>query len=198
MPKISRRQFLKLGLTGSIFVMSCPLLIERYLIQVNTYKIPVPNLPEAFEGFRLLQISDIHYGFLLPALLVESVVETANRINAEAIICTGDYVHERNADTPTVGRSRSLFWAPPFYRLLIKTTSAGFTKQEMAICLSHVELVGQLRLFASTVHLKLPFLNWFKIFKLRPKYYSKIPNKIWALIYFLSFLKTRKITIFVE
>ena len=97
MQKISRRQFLKLGLTGCVFVLSYPVVIERYLIQVNTYRIPVPNLPAVFEGFRLLQISDIHYGFLVPSLLVESVVDTANRLNADAIICTGDYVHEKNS-----------------------------------------------------------------------------------------------------
>ena len=51
----------------------------------------------SFEGFRLLQISDIHYGFLVPSLLVKSAINTANRLNADAIICTGDYVHEKNS-----------------------------------------------------------------------------------------------------
>ena len=52
----------------------------------------LPGLPEAFEGFRLLQLSDLHCD-LDPALM--GVVETAiTGISCDAVVLTGDY-HDR-------------------------------------------------------------------------------------------------------
>ena len=99
MKPISRRRFLKLAGYSGIFglVASYPVFIERYLVMTNRYRIPVPNLPRAFSGFRLVQLADLHYGFLVPLGLIREVVARANRIARDAIICTGDYVHERRA-----------------------------------------------------------------------------------------------------
>jgi uncharacterized protein len=95
---VSRRGFLKLGL-GATLVASYPILIERYLIFTNYYRIPVPRLPQAFAGLRVVQIADVHYGLLVPLALVRHVVETANQIPRDIIVCTGDYVHERHSTT---------------------------------------------------------------------------------------------------
>ncbi len=62
----------------------------------NIYRIPVPNLPKPFAGFRIVQLSDVHYGFLVPPELVHHVVKRANELKPDVIVCTGDYVHERN------------------------------------------------------------------------------------------------------
>ena len=43
-------------------------------IFVTCYEIPVPNLPRAFNGFTIVQLTDIHYGFL-----IESISEVAKR-----------------------------------------------------------------------------------------------------------------------
>ena len=71
--------------------------IERFIIQVNYYKIPVPHLPEAFAGFRMIQLSDLHYGPLQPLLTARYAVWRANRLNGDIIVCTGDYVLETNS-----------------------------------------------------------------------------------------------------
>ena len=96
---ISRRRFLKL--TGSVgalgLVASYPVFIERYIVLTNLYRIPVPNLPEAFTGFRIVHLTDLHYGLLVPLSLIRSVVRRANRIERDMTVCTGDYVHERRA-----------------------------------------------------------------------------------------------------
>ena len=70
--------------------------VERYAIQTNTYRIPVPNLPPAFAGFRIVHLTDIHHGRLTPLSLVQSVVSRANRIRRDITVCTGDFVHARN------------------------------------------------------------------------------------------------------
>jgi uncharacterized protein len=97
--RMSRRGFLKLaGYTGIFgLVASYPVFIERYLVLTNTYRIPVPNLPQAFFGFRLVQLTDLHYGFLVPLSLIRDVIDRANRIARDVIVCTGDYVHEKRS-----------------------------------------------------------------------------------------------------
>lgn len=78
---------------------SYPIFVERYIILTNIYRVPVPNLPKAFSGFRIAQLSDLHYGFLVPLGLIRHVVERANRLKPDLIVCTGDYVHEKNSTT---------------------------------------------------------------------------------------------------
>jgi len=97
--KISRRRFFKwaAGLGAFGLVASYPVFIERYIVLINTYRICVPNLPEAFRGFRVVQLTDLHYGSLVPLSLIRSVVARANRLQRDITICTGDYIHERKA-----------------------------------------------------------------------------------------------------
>jgi predicted MPP superfamily phosphohydrolase len=98
---ITRRQFLRLGgvigLTG--LVASYPVFIERYIILTNLYRISVPNLPEAFSGFKIVHLTDLHYGFLVPLAVIRHVIHRANRLKRDLIVCTGDFVHEREGTT---------------------------------------------------------------------------------------------------
>lgn len=91
--------FLKWGacVGGAGLAAGYPFFIERYIVLTNTHTIPVPNLPREFEGFRITQITDIHYGFLVPEKIVERVVSKANQCQTDIIVCTGDYIHERNS-----------------------------------------------------------------------------------------------------
>jgi uncharacterized protein len=99
--KTTRRQFLKHACSiGSIGLLaSYPVFIERYIVLTNIYRIKVPNLPKEFTGFRIVQLSDLHHGFLVPLELIRHVVERANELKPDLIVCTGDYVHERNSTT---------------------------------------------------------------------------------------------------
>lgn len=72
---------------------SYPIFMERYAVLTNTYKVSVPNLPGAFSGFRIVHLSDLHYGFLVPLALIRHVVHRANQLKPDLIVCTGDYVH---------------------------------------------------------------------------------------------------------
>jgi len=94
---MNRRRFLRLGgLVGAAgLVASYPVFIERYLILTNHYRIPVPNLPRAFSGFRIVQLSDFHYGPLVPLALIRHVVHRTNRLARDLVVCTGDCVHRR-------------------------------------------------------------------------------------------------------
>jgi predicted MPP superfamily phosphohydrolase len=95
---LNRRDFLKSAFSGSAIILagSYPVFIERNIVQVNRYKIPVPNLPLSFHGFTLAHLTDIHLGFLVSEAFVEEIVQRTNSLNTDAIVCTGDYVHNRN------------------------------------------------------------------------------------------------------
>lgn len=99
MKPISRRSLLRLAGYGGLFglVASYPVFGERYIVLINKYRIPVPNLPQSFSGFRIVQLADLHYGSLVPLSLIRSVIARANRIARDVILCTGDYVHEKRS-----------------------------------------------------------------------------------------------------
>ena len=72
---MNRRAFLKFALygVGVALVGSYPVLIERNIVQINRYKIPIENLPPSFHGFTLAQLTDLHLGFLVSESFVENV-----------------------------------------------------------------------------------------------------------------------------
>ena len=80
-----------------MLIASYPFLIERNLILVNHYKIQVSNLPISFQDFTIVHLTDLHYGLLVPEAVIKWVVNKANTLQKDVIVCTGDYVHENNA-----------------------------------------------------------------------------------------------------
>ncbi len=52
--------------------------------------VPIQDLPHDLEGFRILQISDLHIGPTLKRGFVERVVQTANSLEPHLIALTGD------------------------------------------------------------------------------------------------------------
>jgi len=95
----NRRTFLKMALYGGAATLlgSYPVFIERNIVRVNRYKIPIPDLPPAFHGFTLAHLTDLHLGFLVSKSFVEDIVHKTNRLRTDLIVCTGDYVHARNS-----------------------------------------------------------------------------------------------------
>lgn len=57
---------------------------------VKTVDIHLPNLPQAFDGYRIVQLSDIHATRLLPASWVAAVVAKSNALHPDLIVITGD------------------------------------------------------------------------------------------------------------
>ncbi|GJQ57545.1 MAG: metallophosphoesterase [Candidatus Scalindua sp. AMX11] len=98
---LKRRSFIKYGLLGAVgtLIASYPLFIERYHFQVNTYQIPVPNLPRVFKDFKIVQMTDLHFGFLMPLFIVEHLIQKINALEKDIVVCTGDYVHEFDSNS---------------------------------------------------------------------------------------------------
>src|SRR6202049_397106 len=63
---------------------------ERFA--VNEERIWLDALPEAFSGLRVVQISDIHHGLFLPQEWLAEAVQQTNRLLADIVVLTGDFV----------------------------------------------------------------------------------------------------------
>lgn len=98
----TRRDFLKIAgvLAGGGLAASYPVMIERYLIGVNHYTIPVLRLPPAFDGFTIVHLTDLHLGRLTSLSIIEYVIDQANRLSGDITVLTGDYVLGMNIDEP--------------------------------------------------------------------------------------------------
>lgn len=67
----------------------------KYNFKVHTLTLTFPDLPEAFNGFTITQISDIHSGSFDNAEKVKKGVELANAQKSDLLLFTGDLVNNQ-------------------------------------------------------------------------------------------------------
>src|SRR5678815_2536467 len=76
-------------------------LTEPYMLTIEHQPISLRRLPKEFEGFRVVQLSDVHHGPFSDRSQIERAVETANRLQPDIIALTGDYISkERHYAAP--------------------------------------------------------------------------------------------------
>jgi predicted MPP superfamily phosphohydrolase len=66
-------------------------LIEPYNYWVSETDIFIRDLPPAFEGFRITQLTDIHHSRILGIGEVRRVVNLAQQTKPDMFVLTGDY-----------------------------------------------------------------------------------------------------------
>lgn len=95
--KITRRKFLKYSLASSL-VYSEFLLSEQVAeaykpskIVTEKHDIFINNLPKAFEGFTIAQISDLHNGMIVEPELIVKTIKLVNALSPDCIAVTGDF-----------------------------------------------------------------------------------------------------------
>jgi predicted MPP superfamily phosphohydrolase len=66
--------------------------IARHEIDLVPRTLRISNLPSAFQGFRIAQISDIHLDEFTEPLFLERVVRHVNALHADLVVLTGDFV----------------------------------------------------------------------------------------------------------
>ncbi len=93
----SRRRFLTLAATGLAAIPFSTMLYGitkgKYAYTVNKVKLAFADLPPAFDGFKIVQISDIHAGSLDSKSGVAKGVRMINEQEADVVVFTGDLVN---------------------------------------------------------------------------------------------------------
>lgn len=80
----------------SFIVLWWGVFFTRTNIQVNEVEITSETLPDAFNGYKIVQISDLHVGtWGENTKFVEKLVERINGLNADLVVFTGDIVNRR-------------------------------------------------------------------------------------------------------
>ncbi len=99
---ISRSKFLSqsgLLLAGFVFFnLVYGIVRGAYDFQVKRYTLRFKNLPRSFDGFRLIQISDIHTGSFINKEPVRRAIRMINKEQADLILFTGDLVNSASEE----------------------------------------------------------------------------------------------------
>ncbi len=96
---VSRNEFLaSIGAVSAaipLLTMGWGVLSGAHDYTVRKRKLKIKNLPSSFEGYKILQISDIHMGSFWSKPAVIKGVELINQQNADAVFFTGDLVNNK-------------------------------------------------------------------------------------------------------
>lgn len=79
--------------------------------EVKEVELAIPGLPEEFEGYRMIHLTDLHLSQLFAAPWAKAVVERANAQNVDLIVSTGDLLdgtmEARNHDVAPLGELKA-------------------------------------------------------------------------------------------
>lgn len=88
-------------------------LINRFNINRNEVDVHIPELPAQFEGYRIVQFSDIHVGsFNSDTTFVSEIVDSINAASPDLIVFTGDIVNRKTAEISPFIKTFSRLNAP--------------------------------------------------------------------------------------
>lgn len=119
LPQLFRRKRIKtMSVAGEVLAavvfvaMWWGALVNRYSIDIREVSFESEALPEAFNGLRVAQISDIHTGsYGTDTAYLAKVVEAVNALNPDVILFTGDIVNRHSSElepfTGVLGRLRT-------------------------------------------------------------------------------------------
>lgn len=66
--------------------------VARHELEVTQQNFFIRNLPAAFEGFRVVQISDIHLDEFMEDFFLRQIIERINNLQPDLLLVTGDFV----------------------------------------------------------------------------------------------------------
>ncbi|MBN1451976.1 MAG: metallophosphoesterase [Anaerolineales bacterium] len=97
-PAVTRRDFLRLlkvaGLDLALLTFGGSLYMSKYepsWLDVTELKLKLPRLPKSFSGFRLAQITDLHFGGWMDAERLDEVLSAVSSLSPDLLAITGDF-----------------------------------------------------------------------------------------------------------
>lgn len=93
----------------TVLAVLYPKIIEPNWIAVHTIDLTLPHLSQKFEGYRLLQLTDIHADDWMTSKRLSRIVKLANQQHPDLVALTGDYVtNDPQKYAPTLAALKSL------------------------------------------------------------------------------------------
>ena len=68
--------------------------ISSKIISVKETRITSEKLPKSFDGLKIIQISDIHYGSTIFIEDIKNLINIINRRNPDLVVFTGDLINK--------------------------------------------------------------------------------------------------------
>jgi predicted MPP superfamily phosphohydrolase len=102
---LTRRQFVRRSVVGLAALSGTALAVEGFFREpthpvAEHIEVRLARLPEAFDGFRIAQITDIHFGPYMDEPELERSVHIAQGFQPDLVALTGDFVSH-----PVFGRN---------------------------------------------------------------------------------------------
>ena len=66
--------------------------LNAYPFEVERFEVEVPGLPPAFGGYKIVQVSDIHYGQWISTGRLRQAIYLVNQQKPDLVAITGDFV----------------------------------------------------------------------------------------------------------
>jgi uncharacterized protein len=86
--------------------------VEPTWLELNHHQTLIADLPAAFAGFRVVQMSDFHFGRQVSATYLNEAVDLALAQAADLVVLTGDFIHKGFQYIPRVAKALSRLQAP--------------------------------------------------------------------------------------
>jgi predicted MPP superfamily phosphohydrolase len=91
---VTRRRLLQAGILGAAGLALYAGEAERHWAELTNIEIALRGLPAAFEGLRIVQLSDIHMDEFTEPFFLRHIVRRVNALNPDIVLLTGDFVSD--------------------------------------------------------------------------------------------------------
>jgi uncharacterized protein len=114
-------------------------------VEFSNIKLHLPGLPEAFNGYRIIQISDFHLGTSLNIEHLDQIIRLINSLNPDLVAITGDFVnHDADKHAPDISRILTQL-SPKEYKIGVLGNHDHWTDAEAVRCALKSSSVIELR-----------------------------------------------------
>jgi uncharacterized protein len=95
---------------GGLAVAADGTIFEANRPQLVSLEVTLPRLGEAWDGFRIAQLSDLHYDDYFSVVPLRKAIDIVNRLEPDLVVLTGDFV---TSPLQQSGRARGMVAAAP-------------------------------------------------------------------------------------
>jgi len=92
----SPKRWFQVGLCIAVFMFIITLygsIYEKFALRVHQIEIRDKTVPKAFDGYKIVQFSDMHIGSQVSKRYVRKLVDSINAQNPDLVVFTGDMVN---------------------------------------------------------------------------------------------------------